>query len=572
MILDDKKVNRGFACTLKNIEQLQRSTSGGVFFAVAKRVLEQGGIVYGAAYDENLNIIHQSAENLLELEKLRKSKYVQSNIKNSYKDIKEHLLKGRKVLISGTPCQAAGLTKFLKMQYDNLIIIQVFCSGVIVTTAWKKYIEDLSKELKQEIIEYESRYKIMEERFLNETGKGWKYPHIRIKTKDGQEYILSRENDSFTIAYAKHLAILPSCANCKFKLKSNNIYADLSIGDFWGCENNAPEVFHSMGVSAVITHSDKGLSILETLKNEMTVMEVDVNIIYRGNPGACYPYKNHPDQEKFLKQLSLNEKSFYELVQEYTGFGNKIAKANYKFGIFGSYNLRASVMELCSNSQSKLIYQYSNCSIISLMSPAVKLPKDIAMPTNPFREKMVKADFNKEFLSILSCETIDFLFIDFLEERFGVIPYQNSFITVSEALNDTNFVYQDTISLYDCNYDLWKEKYNAFLDFLKTNFNTKKIILLKTYLVEQYEDEYRNIIKFDEKELKTITKINTVLEKYYDILEKNINQINVVEIQKEFNYCQFAHKYGRFTWNLNDIYYQEAAKQFVKIIYNSQSD
>ena len=69
-----------------------------------------------------------------------------------------------------------------------------------------------------------------------------------------------------------------------------------------------------------------------------------------------------------------------------------------------------------------------------------------------------------------------------------------------------------------------------------------------------------------------ITKINTVLEKYYDILEKNINQINVVEIQKEFNYCQFAHKYGRFTWNLNDIYYQEAAKQFVKIIYNSQSD
>mgnify|MGYP002508423716 FL=1 len=119
MILDDKKVNRGFACTLKNIEQLQRSTSGGVFFAVAKRVLEQGGIVYGAAYDENLNIIHQSAENLLELEKLRKSKYVQSNIKNSYKDIKEHLLKGRKVLFSGTPCQAAGLTKFLKMQYDN---------------------------------------------------------------------------------------------------------------------------------------------------------------------------------------------------------------------------------------------------------------------------------------------------------------------------------------------------------------------------------------------------------------------------------------------------------------------
>lgn len=572
MILDDKRVDRGFACTLKDVKQLQKSTSGGVFFAVAKMILEQKGIVYGAAYDEKLNVIHQSAENLLELEKLRRSKYVESNIKNSYKDIKEHLLKGRRVLFSGTPCQAAGLTKFLGKQYDNLIIIQVFCSGVIVTAAWKKYIEDLSKELKQEIIEYESRYKIMEDCSLNETGKGWKYPHIRIKTKDEQEYILSRENDSFTIAYAKHLAIRPSCTNCKFKLKSNNIYADLSIGDFWGCENNAPQAFHSMGVSAVITHSDKGLSILEALRNEMTIIEVDINTIYKGNPGACYPYRNHPDQEKFLKQLSLNKESFYELVQQYTGFGKEFAKTDYKFGIFGSYNLRASVMELCSNSQSKLIYQYSNCSIISLMSPVVKLPKDITMPTNPFREKMVKADFNKEFLSILSCETIDFLFIDFLEERFEVMPYENSFITVSEALNDTNFIYKNVITLYDYNHDLWKEKYNAFLDFLKTNFNSQKIVLLKTYLVEQYEDEYGNIIKFDNEELKKVREINKILEKYYEILEKNMEQINVVEIRKELNYCQFAHKYGKFTWNINDIYYQEAAKQFTKIIYNSQKD
>jgi len=558
-------INRGYACTLKERSQLANSTSGGMFYAIAKYVLELGGIVYGVAYDREMNVIHQAVDNEIDLEKLRKSKYVQSEIGNSFKEIKQHLIAGKKVLFSGTPCQVAGLVAYLGRSYENLLTVQVFCSGVISKYVWDKYIEHTSNRIGHKIIAYESRHKKVNDINTDRSKQGWKNPYIYIQTDDNQKHILPREKDILTIAYANHLVTRPSCSNCKFKLKADVIYADMSIGDFWGCENSAPFAFDELGVSAVIVHTEKGLEILNSLDAEINTHEVEVNAIYNGNPGACYSYKDHPYQKEFFNELSKGKRELDDLILQYVGFGLQFSKKAYKFGIFGSYNLRASVNELCAYSNSKLEYQYSNCSIPSLFSAPLAVPDNMLMPGNPFRKKMVLADFSKEFLDVLLDGQIDYLLINLLEDRFGVMNFGGSLITPSEALGDTNCLLENVIE--PTSFCMWEDKYDNFVDFLNQHVSGCKIILVKEYLAEVYENQNGELEKYSLDQLSKIKEINEYLKEGYSVLERKVKGVHVVEIQDtKFLYTQFAHRYGMHPWNLNNLYYKEIAKSIVALL------
>ena len=134
-----KKCKLVYAAISKDESSLMKSSSGGAFFAFAKEVIEKGGVVCGCVFDSAIKATHVFAENLEELEKMRGSKYVQSDMGNVYNHLKELLEAGRKVLFSGTPCQVAGVYQFLGRDYENLITIDLICHGVSSPKALSQY-------------------------------------------------------------------------------------------------------------------------------------------------------------------------------------------------------------------------------------------------------------------------------------------------------------------------------------------------------------------------------------------------------------------------------------------------
>ena len=134
------------ACKNKEEKIREESTSGGVFTALSELVINQGGVVFGAIYDENLNVKHSYVENIDECNKFRGSKYVQSSIGDAFKKVKEFLVQGRLVMFSGTPCQVAGLYSYLGKEYDNLILIDLVCHGAPSPKVFRKYIKSLENK------------------------------------------------------------------------------------------------------------------------------------------------------------------------------------------------------------------------------------------------------------------------------------------------------------------------------------------------------------------------------------------------------------------------------------------
>lgn len=135
-----------FAAKNKNEDQRLRSSSGGVFILLAENIIKQGGVVFGARFDKNWEVEHGYAETLEELEPLMRSKYVQSRIGNTYKEAEMFLKQGRKVLFVGTSCQIAGLHKFLRKEYENLLTVDFICHGVPSPGVWRKSSEERSRK------------------------------------------------------------------------------------------------------------------------------------------------------------------------------------------------------------------------------------------------------------------------------------------------------------------------------------------------------------------------------------------------------------------------------------------
>ena len=142
-------VSKAYAAWNKDDAILRGSSSGGVFSILAQYVLRKGGVVCGAAFDEGNVVKHILVENAADLEKLRGSKYVQSEIGHIFVQIKDLLKSGRQVLFSGTPCQVAGLNSYLEKDFDNLLTVDVACHGVPSPKVWQKYIFELGKDVSQ---------------------------------------------------------------------------------------------------------------------------------------------------------------------------------------------------------------------------------------------------------------------------------------------------------------------------------------------------------------------------------------------------------------------------------------
>lgn len=301
----------------KDEDILSLSTSGGAFALFAHEILKNQGVVFGAVYDENLKVCHKSATNPEELQEMHGSKYVQSNIKNTYKEAKSYLKQGKQVLYTGTPCQTAGLRSYLGKDYENLITTDIVCHGVPSRKIFELFKEELSKKYIDETIE-NIRFRPSE--------KPWgPFHYIKIKTNKN-EYIINGEETSFIKAFG-NLSINDSCLNCKF----NKIprYADITIGDFWGIENIMPDFYNEKGVSVILIHSEKGNNIFERLKCNGICKDLTFSDAVKYNYNVLQSTKPHKDREKFWKDIQKG-KSLHKTVNKYVKKYPNILKFIYK--------------------------------------------------------------------------------------------------------------------------------------------------------------------------------------------------------------------------------------------------
>lgn len=294
-------------------DQLKRqsSSSGGIFKILAEYVINNGGVVVGAAYDKSFHKVeHICIENLSSISLLSGSKYSQSELGNAFISVKDYLEKGRIVLFSGTPCQVAGLKCSLKHSYDSLLTVDVVCHGVPSPKAFEKY-----------LIEKEEKYnsKITSVNLVDKK-TGWHKRSVSINFFDNQKYTVHQYQDCFMKAFTSDIMNRPSCSKCIFK--SLNYFSDITLGDFWGIEKIDPSIDDDKGTSLVIVRSDKGKELMSIISEKAIVKEVNYIEAIKGNPAITSSFPVHKNRSDFMYQL--DEKKFSSLVKSYISDNNSL--------------------------------------------------------------------------------------------------------------------------------------------------------------------------------------------------------------------------------------------------------
>lgn len=345
-----------FAAKNSNEAVRAASSSGGVFTMLAESVIKSGGVVFGAAFDQQWKVVHTCATTIGGLQKFRGSKYLQSQTNNTFKEAEAYLKQGRQVLYSGTPCQVAGLKRYLRKDYDNLLTVDFICHGVPSPGVFRTYLRD-------EIIRLSARQgggkntvllpciplvaesdglgggdvKIQSVSFRDKR-KGWKKFGFALGLSkasaagEKNSVLLSYSplnKDLFMRGFLRDLYLRPSCYACPAKeLKSGS---DITLGDFWGIETLLPELDDDRGISAVTANTEKGRALLQELNAEQT--EVAYSEVVKRNPALVHSASEPKGRKAFFEADELT-------------FEAKIKKlAKTPFSLYGM--LRCMVLRVC---------------------------------------------------------------------------------------------------------------------------------------------------------------------------------------------------------------------------------
>lgn len=249
---------------LKDARLLHLSSSGGAFYALAKATIEAGGVVFGAEYNSDCEVIHGAASTLEECAKFRGSKYVQSNISGIYSKVKDFLIKDIPVLFSGTPCQIAGLKLYLRKDYDKLITMDLVCHAVPSPLIFKDYKAFVEKKLNKKLIAINMRDKEVRE---------WLEPFSnRFLFENGDEIVDPKGIIGWNNIFFTKLIDRPSCHTCRFA--NFDRVGDITVADFWDYDNKRPDLRDNRGTSLIIVNSIKGRSALDAIKNDFEVFPI----------------------------------------------------------------------------------------------------------------------------------------------------------------------------------------------------------------------------------------------------------------------------------------------------------
>lgn len=275
----------------KDEEERMNSQSGALFSTLAKFVLKEGGIVYGVALNSDFNAEHIRTSNLDELYRIKKSKYVQSDIGITFMRIANDLVDGQTVLFSGTPCQASGLRSFIKnkrVDDSQLYIVDLICHGVPSPNVWKDNIKYVERKKKK---------KVLSAIFLDKSICGWHGGKESYKFQKGKPFV----SELFTKLYYKHLMLRYSCYKCPFANFQHP--GDITVGDFWGLDKIRPELDkEDKGISLVIINTQKGISLFDKVKASVNCF--DSNISECIQPNLEKPTAPNPMCKQFEQDYS----------------------------------------------------------------------------------------------------------------------------------------------------------------------------------------------------------------------------------------------------------------------------
>ncbi len=301
------------------------SSSGGAFSAFARLVLKQGGVVFGAAYDEELKVRHISINHVDDLEKLRGSKYVQSDLGETYKEVKRLLKQNIPVLYTGTPCQIAGLKSFLQKEYPKLLTLDLACHGVPSNAVFQSYLKKLRmKRGLQKLTSFEFRRR-----------NGWGFsPSVSL---DGKFRPIYDVDNLYMSAFDESALFRHCCYNCSYCTIPR--VGDCSIADFWGIGRyGIPFKQNTLkGVSLVLVNNKHGEELLndaqECFKEERTLKEALIE-----NPNLRQPSPLHPSRDSIIKAFLAPNRSLESIDKEFhlvdRSLKGRIKKYATKWGVF----------------------------------------------------------------------------------------------------------------------------------------------------------------------------------------------------------------------------------------------
>ncbi len=281
----------------------EKSSSGGLFSLLATAVMRCGGVVFGAAFDESMKLSHCAIEKEEDLSLLRGSKYLQSEIGDSYKKVKAFLEEGRPVYFSGTPCQIEGLYAYLKKPYEGLITQDLICHGVPSPLVFEKYLAYKGKD----------RQGVKGMSFRDKR-EGWRSYGYALSYGDGGESFSAASRDEMGQLFAKNLCLRPSCYECAFK--GINRQSDITLADFWGIERVIPTLDDGKGASLCILHTEKGKNLFEAIKGEIFYQAVRLEECLSYNRSMTDSSPLPKGRECFMKAITDGE--FYPAYRKYT--------------------------------------------------------------------------------------------------------------------------------------------------------------------------------------------------------------------------------------------------------------
>lgn len=288
-------IQRGMILQHKDNKICMESTAGGAFTAIAEYVINNNGVVFGVVIDDDFKVKHTAIEIKEELYKFRNSKYVQSDVGDSFKTIKTLLQSGRMVCFSGTPCQVEGLRTFLGKDYDNLILVDVVCRAVPSPGVWKKYIE----------MEKEYLGNIQTVRFRDKTW-GYQFSTMEIKNKSNLIKRGGIDTQPWLRLFFSGMIIRPSCTKCCFRSSKRN--SDFTIWDCFNVFKYDRGFDETKGTTRMLIHSEKGSSIFEEIKGVFKYKEINPLELTEGvEEMVCSP-TFHKDREAFFvdyKKMAL---------------------------------------------------------------------------------------------------------------------------------------------------------------------------------------------------------------------------------------------------------------------------
>lgn len=298
------------------------SSSGGVFTLFAEQTIKEGGIVFGARWNNKWEVEHGCTENIEGIKSFQGSKYVQSKINDSYIKVESFLKSGRKVLFSGTPCQISGLRSYLKRDYDNLFTIDLVCHGVPSPGLFRWYLSEQLQKValkgakknsvllrpihsipKRNALESVNVVEIKGISFRNKA-KGWKKFSFALDlakaTAAGEKnsVLLSYtlDEDTFLKGFLADMYLRPSCMDCPFReLKSGS---DITICDFWGVEEVIPDYDDDKGCTAVMINTPNGGDLFNLL-SDIQCVSCNFNDIVRNNASVISNRKHTFKEFKF---------------------------------------------------------------------------------------------------------------------------------------------------------------------------------------------------------------------------------------------------------------------------------